>query len=219
MTIEAVLWDYGGVFTASPFGSVNAYAQSVGADPVVFRELVFGSYHLDDDHPWHRCERGETSVADTWAEISSAVEAAGYPFDLGALFGGLRGDTFDRSIVVDTVRAVRAHGLRTGIITNNIREYGDSWRSQLPIDELFDTVVDSSHEGVRKPNPVIYYTALERLGVADPAHAVFLDDFEGNVVAARNLGMHGIVVRDDPRGAIEELTALLDRELDGGFRS
>ena len=59
-------------------------------------------------------------------------------------------------------------------------------------------MVDSSHEGVRKPNPVIYFTALERLGVSNPAHAVFLDDFEGNVIAARNLGMHGIVVGDDP---------------------
>jgi putative hydrolase of the HAD superfamily len=214
MTIEAVLWDYGGVFTPSPFGSISAYARSVGADPVLFREVVFGSYHTDSDHPWHQCERGEISVADTWAQISAAVETAGYRFDLAEMFGGMRGDSVDRSIVVDAVRAVRARGLRTGIITNNIREYGDAWRSQLPIDELFDTVVDSSHEGVRKPNPVIFYTALERLGVANPEHAVFLDDFEGNVVAARNLGMHGIVVEDDPRGAINELLALLDRELD-----
>jgi putative hydrolase of the HAD superfamily len=213
MTIEAVLWDYGGVFTASPFGSITAYALSVGADPVVFREVVFGSYHTDSDHPWHQCERGEISVADTWAQISVAVETAGYRFDLAEMFGAMRGDTVDRSVVVDAVRAVRARGLRTGIITNNIREYGDTWRGQLPMDELFDTVVDSSHEGVRKPNPVIYHTALERLGVADPAHAVFLDDFEGNVVAARNLGMHGILVGDDPRGAIDELMALLDREL------
>jgi putative hydrolase of the HAD superfamily len=213
MTIEAVLWDYGGVFTPSPFGSVNAYALAVGADPVVFREMVFGSYHTDGDHPWHQCERGEISVADTWAQISAAVETAGYRFDLAEMFGGMRGDSVDRSIVVDAVRAVRARGLRTGIITNNIREYGDTWRSQLPMDELFDTIVDSSHEGVRKPNPVIYFTALERLGVANPAHAVFLDDFEGNVVAARNLGMHGILVEDDPRGAIDELLALLDREL------
>ena len=175
---------------------------------------MFGSYHTDSDHPWHQCERGEISVADTWAQISAAVETAGYRFDLAEMFGGMRGDSVDRSIVVDAVRAVRARGLRTGIITNNIREYGDTWRSQLPMDELFDTIVDSSHEGVRKPNPVIYYTALERLGVANPAHAVFLDDFEGNVVAARNLGMHGILVEDDPRGALAELLALLDRELD-----
>jgi len=112
------------------------------------------------------------------------------------------------------VRDIRRRGVRTGIITNNVREYGDAWRSQLPIDELFDTIVDSSHEGVRKPNPAIYHLALERLSVADPARAVFLDDFEGNVIAARDLGMHGIVVRDDPQDALDELFAFLEGSAD-----
>jgi putative hydrolase of the HAD superfamily len=213
MPIEAVLWDYGGIFTPSPFGAINAYAHALGAEPAFFREIVFGSYDDDSDHPWHRCERGEISIGETWAEISAAVEAAGYRFDLAEMFGRMRGDDVDRSVVVEAVRAVRARGLRTGIITNNIREYGDAWRSQLPLDELFDTVVDSSHEGVRKPNPAIYRAALERLSVAEPSHAVFLDDYEGNVVAARNLGMHGIVVGEDPRPALDDLLALLDREL------
>jgi putative hydrolase of the HAD superfamily len=213
MPIEAVLWDYGGIFTPSPFGAVNAYAHALGAEPAFFREMVFGSYDADSDHPWHRCERGEITIAETWAEISAAVEAAGYRFDLAEMFGRMRSDDFDRQVVVDAVRTVRARGLRTGIITNNIREYGDAWRSQLPLEELFDIVVDSSHEGVRKPDPAIYLAALERLSVSDPSHAVFLDDYEGNVVAARNLGMYGIVVADDPRPALDELAALLDREL------
>jgi putative hydrolase of the HAD superfamily len=72
--------------------------------------------------------------------------------------------------------------------------------------------VDSSHEGVRKPNPAIFHRALERLGVADPGRAVFLDDFEGNVVAARALGMHGIVVEDDPRPALEALLTIVEDE-------
>ncbi|HXY92120.1 MAG TPA: HAD family phosphatase [Acidimicrobiia bacterium] len=213
MTIEAVLFDYGGVFTPSPFGAVNAYAHALGAEPAFFREIVFGSYDTDSDHPWHRCERGEISVAQTWQEISAAVESAGYRFDLAEMFGRMRGDGVDRAIVFDVVRDVRARGLRTAIITNNVREYGDAWRGQLPADDLFDTIVDSSHVGVRKPNPAIYHIALERLAVADPSLAVFLDDYEGNVVAARNLGMHGIVVGDDPRPALAELAALLDREL------
>ena len=209
MAIEAVLFDYGGVFTPSPFGAITAYAHSVGADPVAFREIVFGSYHLDSDHPWHRCERGELPVVETWAAICAEVEAAGYDFDLAQMFSAMTGGGDDRAIVVDAVREVRSRGIRTAIVTNNVREYGDSWRSALPLDELFDTVVDSSHEGVRKPNPAIFAIALERLGVHDPTTAVFLDDFEGNVEAARALGMHGIVVEDDPRGAIDELTRLL----------
>ena len=213
MVIEAVLWDYGGVFTPSPFGAITAYAHSVGAEPVAFREIIFGSYDVDGDHPWHRCERGELPVADTWAVISAEVEAAGYEFDLAKMFGGMvTGDEVDRSIVVDTVRAVRARGIRTAIVTNNVREYGDAWRTQLPLDELFDAVVDSSHVGVRKPNPAIYHIALERLEVADPTRVVFLDDFEGNVVAARKLGMHGIVVEQDPSGALDELAVLLERQ-------
>jgi putative hydrolase of the HAD superfamily len=213
VTIEAVLFDYGGVFTPSPFASINAYAHRLGAEPAFFREIVFGSYDSDSDHPWHRCERGEISVAQTWAEISAAVEAAGYRFNLAEMFAGMGDDGVDRSVVVDAVRGIRKRGVRTGIITNNIREYGDAWRGALPMDELFDTIVDSSHEGVRKPNPAIYLTALERLDVSDPSHAVFLDDYEGNVIAARNIGLHGIVVREDPRDAIDELNALLDRTL------
>lgn len=213
MTIEAVLWDYGGVFTPSPFGAATAYAHAIGTEPAVLMEVVFGSYDTDGDHVWHRLERGEVPFVDALAEIAVAAEVAGFRFEAREMFAAMRSDEIDRSIVVDSVRAVRARGLRTGIITNNIREYGDAWRGQLPIDELFDTVVDSSHEGVRKPNPVIYHTALERLGVSHPSHAVFLDDFEANVVAARNLGLHGIVVDADPRAAIDELDALLDREL------
>jgi putative hydrolase of the HAD superfamily len=94
-------------------------------------------------------------------------------------------------------------------VTNNIREYGDAWRSRLAIDELFDLVVDSCEEGVRKPDPAIYRTALQRLGVADPTRAVFLDDFAGNIDAARAVGMHGILVGPDPRPALEELDELL----------
>jgi epoxide hydrolase-like predicted phosphatase len=206
MAIEAVLFDYGGVFTPSPFAAITAYAESLGADPAAFREIVFGSYHVDSDHPWHRCERGELSVADTWAAISA--EAAGYEFDLAQMFSDMRRDGHDRDVVVEAVRDIRARGISTAIVTNNVREYGDAWRSALPLDELFDTVVDSSHEGVRKPNPAIYHIALERLGVGDPTRAVFLDDFEGNVVAARELGLHGIVV-DDPRVAVDELSRLL----------
>jgi putative hydrolase of the HAD superfamily len=219
MTIEAVLWDFGGVFTPSPFGAATAYAHAIGAEPAVLMDVVFGSYDTDGDHVWHQLERGEVSLVDALADIAVAAEAAGFRFEAREMFAAMRSDEIDRSIVVDSVRAVRARGVRTGIITNNIREYGDAWRGQIPIDELFDTIADSSQEGVRKPNPVIFHTALERLGVTQPSHAVFLDDYEGNVVAARAVGLHGIVVEADPRPAIDALDALLDRELGSHHRS
>ena len=208
-TVDAVLWDYGGVFTASPFGAAHEYAHAQGADPDVLLGVVFGPYDTDTDHAWHRLERGELAFAEAVAEISLAAEAAGIQFDLRELFGSMREDRFDRGVVVACVRAVRARGIRTAIITNNIREYGDAWRAQLAIDELFDVVVDSSEEGVRKPDPAIFHLALERLGVRDPSRAVLLDDFAGNVAAARQLGMQAILVADDPRPALASLDTLL----------
>jgi putative hydrolase of the HAD superfamily len=207
---DAVLWDYGGVFTPSPFAAAHAYARAQDADPAVMVQIVFGSYDTDSDHAWHRLERGELTFADALAVISADAQAAGMRFDTGEMFSGMVIDDIDRTVVIEAVRAVRARGLRTAIVTNNIREYGDAWRARLSIDELFDLVVDSCEEGVRKPDPAIFHTALERLGVDDPRRAVFLDDFEGNLVAARQIGMHGILVGADPRPALAELAALLD---------
>jgi epoxide hydrolase-like predicted phosphatase len=211
MEIEAVLWDYGGVFTPSPFTAAHAYARAQDADPDGFVRIVFGSYDADTEHPWHRLERGELSFADALTEIGANAEAAGMRFDIGEMFACMVADGVDRTVVVEYVRTLRAGGVRTAIVTNNIREYGDAWRKQLDADTLFDAVVDSCLEGVRKPNPAIYRTALERVGVSDPSRAVFLDDFEHNVITARGLGLHGIVVGPDPRAALAELDVLLDR--------
>jgi epoxide hydrolase-like predicted phosphatase len=211
MEIDAVLWDYGGVFTPSPFNAAHAYARSQGVDPDRLVRVVFGSYDADTEHAWHRLERGELSFADALTEIAAEADAAGMRFEIGEMFGGMAADGVDRTVVVEYVRTLRAEGMRTAIVTNNIREYSDTWRHQLDVDTLFDAVVDSCLEGVRKPNPVIYATALERVGVTDPARAVFLDDFEHNVITARRLGMHGIVVGPDPRGALVELDELLGR--------
>jgi putative hydrolase of the HAD superfamily len=210
VTIEAVLFDFGGVFTASPFRAITVYAESQGADPDHMMEVVFGPYDTDTDHPWHRLERGETTMADAFSEISDTATASGLRFDAAELFGHMGGDPYDRTIVVECVRATRARGVRTAVVTNNVREYGSAWRGMIPVDELFDVVVDSSEIGIRKPNPAIYHAALEQLGVTEPARAVFLDDYEGNVVAARAVGLHGIVVGIDPQPALDELNALLE---------
>ena len=209
MEIDAVLWDYGGVFTPSPFDAAHAYARSQGVDPDALVRVVFGSYGADTEHAWHRLERGELSFADALTEIGSEAEAAGMRFDIGEMFGAMAADDIDRTVVLDYVRSLRAVGIRNAIVTNNIREYGDTWRRRLDVDTLFDAVIDSCVEGIRKPNPAIYFTALERVGVTETSRAVFLDDFEPNVVAARSLGLHGIVVGSDPRVALAELDALL----------
>jgi epoxide hydrolase-like predicted phosphatase len=114
--------------------------------------------------------------------------------------------------VVDRVAGLRRSGLKTALVTNNVREGSAMWRSLLAVDDLFDVVIDSSEVGVRKPNRAIL--ALQQLGVTDPACAVFLDDLESNVDAARAVGIHAIVVGDPPDAALDELDALLDAQSD-----
>lgn len=208
MAIEAVIWDFGGVFTPSPFVAAHAYARAQGVEPDTFVRIVFGDYDTDSDHAWHRLERGEIAFTTALDEIGATARASGVRFDAAEMFASLRSDEVDRSVVTDYVRGLRGRGIRNAILTNNIREYGDHWRASLAVDELFDLVVDSCLEGIRKPDPLIYERALERLGV-EPSAAVFLDDFEQNVVAARALGMHGIVVGPDPRVALVELDLLV----------
>jgi putative hydrolase of the HAD superfamily len=113
--------------------------------------------------------------------------------------------------VVHHIRHLRAAGYRLGMLTNNVAEWREAWRSTIPVAELFHDVVDSSEVGVCKPDPAIYHLACERLGVA-PAVAVFLDDTERNVEGARAVGMRGILVGADPGEALDELDRLLAEE-------
>ena len=99
-------------------------------------------------------------------------------------------------------------GIRLAILTNNVREWHDAWRTRLRIDELFELVVDSAFEGCRKPEPEIYALTLDRLGLPADACA-FVDDVEVNVTAANEAGLHGIHFRDTDQ-AIAELDALLN---------
>ena len=114
-----------------------------------------------------------------------------------------------RETVVAATRSLRERGLRTALVTNNAREFSAGWRSLIPIAELFDAVIDSSEVGVRKPDPAIFGLALRELGGIAPEQAIFLDDFPGNVAAARRLGMHGVLVEDDPSSALAELERLI----------
>jgi epoxide hydrolase-like predicted phosphatase len=205
---DAVLFDFGGVFTQSPFEVVRLHGEEMGADPEVVLAVLFGDYDQDNDHPWHRLERGEVTLDAALTEIRALGAEAGLtvdPFGAFAKFGtgGAMADA-----MVERTRRLRAEGLRTALITNNVREFGDGWRSLVPVDELFEVVIDSSHAGVRKPDPAIFRLATDALGV-DPTQCLFLDDFPGNIAAAAALGIEGILVGPDRHAAIAELNRIL----------
>jgi len=209
-TIEAVLFDYGGVFTASPFSAADDFCAKVGLTREELFRVIFGPYECDTDHPWHRMERGELAIEVAREEIRSLALEKGAEVDLFEFFMAI-GAVSQGPItpMIDCARKLKEDGLRTAIVTNNIAEFSEHWRKSLPLEELFDVVIDSSQVGLRKPDPRIFALALERLGGIEAHRAAFLDDFPGNVAAARDLGFHAILVEPDPLPAIEQLLRLL----------
>lgn len=209
--IDTVLFDFGGVFTESPFTAFEAMGAELGARPGDVSKAMFGSYAEDGDHPWHRLERGEISLQQARdAILEQSRREHGFDLDIFELFARMPRDGGLRHALVEEVRLLRRAGVNTAIITNNVREFGEGWRGLLPVDELFDLVVDSSSEGVRKPNPAIFQVALERLGGLDPSRALFLDDHPANVAAARTLGLDTIQVGAELDPVIRELRRRLE---------
>ena len=208
MTIEAVVFDFGGVFTSSPFTGLHAWHVERGLDPAVGLRAVFGPYDQDTDHPWHRLERGELALMAAAEQIKAVAAEEGLELELSEMFGAMGGDGV-RPDMVELALDLRRRGYRTALITNNIKEFADGWRAMIPVDDMFEHVVDSSAVGMRKPDPRIFHLALDALGVA-PEVSVFLDDAPGNIAAAEAVGMKAILVEDDHTGAVEALGRLLD---------
>ena len=155
--------------------------------------------------------RGEVSFELARDEIIALGREQGFDSDPLHFFAamGRSGGGAARSEVVALARSLKGSGLQTALVTNNVAEFRSHWRATLPVDELFHHVVDSSEVGLRKPDRRIFELALERVGGVAPERAVFLDDYEGNVEAARSVGIRGILVTGDYAAALEELRQLL----------
>lgn len=206
--IDAVVFDFSGVMVSSAFVHIGSYGADYGMTEDEFIEYLLGPYAEDTDHSWHKAERGEIGVLDWATDTMARAEADGIGLDLSWMVNMI-GELDVHHVMVDAARDCRARGCKTSLLTNNIAEARDRWRPLLPLDDLFDDVIDSSEVGLRKPNPAVFALALERLGGIDPGRAVLLDDYEGNCAGARLAGMQTILVTD-PVVAADELRAALD---------
>ncbi|MEN8159852.1 MAG: HAD family hydrolase, partial [Myxococcota bacterium] len=153
--IRAILFDFGGVFTPSPFDAAEALGEELGAEPGRVLEIVFGPYHEDTDHPWHRLERGEIPLVEARDAIMALGRAEGIDADPFHLFARMGRGGGAREPMVNRARRLLAAGYRTALVTNNAHEFREGWRRLVPADELFEVIVDSSEVGVRKPDPRI----------------------------------------------------------------
>ena len=202
--IRAVICDFGGVLTTPLMDSFMAYQRESG---ILFedigRAMVLAMEKLDGRHPLFELEKGNL----TEAEFLDLVGG-----ELGEPLHSLR-ETYFRNLhpndrMIDYIRDLRSRGLRTALLTNNVREWEPLWRAKLPdVDEIFEVIVDSGFVGMRKPEPGIYQLTVDRLGDGvGPAECVFVDDIEVNCDAARELGMVAIHFRDNDQ-AISEIEA------------
>lgn len=201
--IKAIVFDFGGVYMDSPFTALDAIARNNGIEPALLTRIVFGDYHLDNDHPWHCLERGEITLAQARERIIEEGKKYHVDSDIFVLMAQFAAVPRNlHQALVDKTLEWQQQGLKLGMITNNIREF-DGWRKMFPfeLETVFSTISDSSDLGIRKPNPSIYQHTLDALGVS-AKEALFLDDYPANVAAAERLGIRSFQVKHSIEDAI-----------------
>ena len=206
--IKAVVSDFGGVVTQPLIeGFKRAHAELGIPLDALSKAMALTAARAPEPPLW-TLERGQMTERDFLAGLEGALgEITGHPVDLDGYGSRLMGALQPNEPLLAHYRALRDRGLRLAILTNNVREWHDIWRSAFDIDALFELVVDSAFEGTRKPEPRIYELTLARLGLA-ASDCAFVDDVEVNVVAAQDAGMHAIHFRETAQ-VIAELDALV----------
>jgi putative hydrolase of the HAD superfamily len=202
--IEAVIWDFGGVLTTSPFEAFARYETERGLPADIIRRINADN-HLHN--AWAQFERAEIDVETFDALFAAEARAMGVEIRGKEVLPLLSGEL--RPAMVDALRLVKQH-CKTGCITNNVpaNSTGSTGGRTLYIAEvmaLFDHVIESARIGLRKPDPRIYRMMVEALGV-DASRCVYLDDLGVNLKPAREMGMATIKVVSAPQ-AIAELEA------------
>lgn len=202
MTIQAVIWDFGGVISSSPFEAFRRFERDRGLPPDFLR-AVNATNHLDN--AWAKFERSEIDLDGFDAAFRAETGARGHAVGGREVIGLLGGEI--RPMMVSALQRLRPH-LRLGLITNNVHAgdtAGVDAQGRQAVLALFHHVIESAKVGLRKPDPAIYRLMCEGLGVP-PEQAVFLDDLGVNLKPARAMGMRTIKV-DDPAQALAELEA------------
>jgi putative hydrolase of the HAD superfamily len=211
-TVSAVIFDLGGVITESPMIAFAEYEREAGLPDGLIRQLNSTDPHTN---AWARFERNELDVAGFSAAFEAEAAALGHRLDAGRVLDALRGEV--RPAMVAAIRRLREAGLPLGMLSNNVSPMERGGRMDEILD-LFDAIVESSLEGVRKPEPEIYERALDRLSEAvgrriEATDCAYLDDLGINCKPARALGFSTIKVVD-PVVAIADLSALVGFPLD-----
>ncbi|MBN8484686.1 MAG: HAD-IA family hydrolase [Sphingomonadales bacterium] len=207
---EAVIFDFGGVITASPFEAFNRLEAERGLP----RDFIRTVNATNPDHnAWALFERAEIDAARFDALFAAEAEALGHALDGASVLAVLSGSI--RPAMVGALDLLAAEGYRLACITNNVpaghgagmARSGDAKDAYEQVFARFEHVIESSKAGVRKPDPRIYLMMCEKLGL-EPAACIYLDDLGINCKPAAQLGMHAIKVTSGEQ-ALADLSAVL----------
>ncbi len=208
--IEAVISDFGGVLTTPLMRSFAAFQDRTGISGEALGAAMATITERDGAHPLFELETGRMSEAEFLDRIRTELELVlGRPPEMHA-FKEIYFEALEpNQPMIELMRDLRSRGHRMALLTNNVREWEPLWRSMLPVDEIFELVVDSAFVGMRKPDPPIYELTVERLGNGiGAAECLFVDDVLVNVETARELGMTAVHFLDNEQ-AIAEIEAAL----------
>ncbi len=214
--IKAVLWDFGGVLTSSPFEAFTQYEQANGL-PVDFIRSINATN--PDTNAWAQFESNQISTEAFDAAFAQESAARGHTIQGKAVLALLSGDI--RPQMVLALKQIK-QSYAVGCITNNVKSgKGAGMARSEPkaqavaeVMALFDTVIESSLVGIRKPNPEIYLMACRAMSI-EPAEALFIDDLGINLKPAKALGMTTIKVVSEAQG-LRDLSRVLDLTLPNG---
>lgn len=206
---STVISDFGGVLTTPLVQSFAAVQDETG---IPFEELGKAMIRIQEDegrHPLYELETGRLTEPEFLGKIGDALEPAlGHRPELHRFREIYFEALHPNEPMIDLMREAKAGGHRMGLLTNNVREWEPLWRSMLPVDEIFEEVVDSGFVGCRKPEPEIYELMLERMGGLTAEECLFIDDVDVNCGAARELGMSAVHYRHNDQ-AIPEIRSAL----------
>lgn len=209
--IEAVISDFGGVLTTPLLSSFMAVQDEIGIAPEELGKAMRTITEEDGENPLYALERGEMAEADFLERLNDGLEPLlGHRPELHRFREVYFEALHPNQPMIALMQELKAAGKRMAMLTNNVREWEPVWRPMLPVDEIFETVVDSGFVGCRKPEARIYEMTLERLGLAAEA-CLFVDDLLPNIEGARKAGMQAVHFRDNEQAVAEIRQHLGDR--------
>jgi putative hydrolase of the HAD superfamily len=206
--LRAIVCDFGGVLTTPLFAAFAAFQDEVGISPENLGKAMRAGLAEGEDLPLFQLERGEISEDAFIARLEDGLESIlDHRPHLHHFRQKFWGALHPNEEMIALMQKLKADGLKMAMLTNNVREWEPLWRSMLPVDEIFEEIVDSAFVGCRKPEALIYALTLERIGI--PAEeCLFIDDLEPNIVGAEAAGMKAVHFRDNEQ-AIGEIRAAL----------